>query len=221
MGEFVDWKCPRWISLSLAPDHADRAKLAMRGRVVGELWAGDVGLGRGCLFLLPALTERPQTLKALCALCGGFAGVGHFLGSFAMITDSGAHALIPRSLAISAISHAVTPPRLWALAISSARRSLGESVADLSTVGGMSVRVDGSGRPEGSPACGLVMPLSVGRMMRPARVEARRMLAAVIWQGREQYRWTLPLRTVGCGNSMAQCAHVSVAAVAVEDMTVP
>jgi hypothetical protein len=57
-------------------------------------------------------------------------------------------------LAISATSHAVTPTLLWALAISSDKRALGESVADLSTLGGMSVRVEGSGRPEGSPACG-------------------------------------------------------------------
>src|ERR1700730_8853248 len=109
-----------------------------------------------------------------------------------MITDSGAHAEIPRSLAISATSHAVTPPLLCAFSRRASKRALGESVADLSTLGGMSVRVDGSGRPEGSPACGLVMPLSVGRMMRPARVEARRALAPATRHLGVQKIWTLP-----------------------------
>jgi hypothetical protein len=46
--------------------------------------------------------------------------------------------------------------------------------------------------------------------MRPARVEARRMLAAVIWQAGRQYLWTFPLRWPEL-NSVAQFAQVSVA----------
>jgi hypothetical protein len=100
-----------------------------------------------------------------------------------MITDTGAQAEMFLSLAISAISHAVTPTRLCALSINSDRRAagLGRSLADLSTLGGMSVGVEGSGRPGVSPACGLVIP-----SLRPTRVEARRALAALVWHGREQ-----------------------------------
>jgi hypothetical protein len=72
------------------------------------------------------------------------------------------------------------------------------SLAAISTLGGFTVRVEGSGRPEGSPACGLVM--------RPTLVEARRALAALIWQGREQKTLTFPLRGAG-GNSVEHWRH--------------
>jgi hypothetical protein len=97
-----------------------------------------------------------------------------------MIFATGAHGDMLRARAISAISQAVTPTRLCAFSISSDKRVLGASVADLSTLGGMSVGLERSGRVGGSPACGLVLPL------RPARVEARRSFAALIWQGVEQ-----------------------------------
>jgi hypothetical protein len=111
--------------------------------------------------------------------CRAFGGGSAAHG--AMITRIGAHGLIPRSLASSAISQALIPVRLWARAISSAMRALGEPLADLSTVGGMFGGVDGSGCPGAFPACGQVMPST-----RPLRVEARRALAALVWHGREQ-----------------------------------
>jgi hypothetical protein len=59
------------MTVAFPPLHAYRADLIVWGRVgARELWAGDIGLGRGCLFLLLALSERPQPLKRLGALCG-------------------------------------------------------------------------------------------------------------------------------------------------------
>jgi hypothetical protein len=105
-----------------------------------------------------------------------------------MIFAIGAHGDMLRARAISAISHAVTPTRLCAFSISSAKRALGAPLADLSTLGDMFVGAGESARVRGSAACGLVPPL------RPARVEARRVFAALIWQGRLQKIWSLPLR---------------------------
>lgn len=70
-----------------------------------------------------------------------------------MITDKGAHAEMPLSLAISAISNAFTPPLLCAFSISTDKR-LGESLAGVFTVGGMVMASGESGCPGVFPACG-------------------------------------------------------------------
>jgi hypothetical protein len=104
-------------------------------------------------------------------LVGGF---GHFLISFAMMISTGAQGEMPLSFAISATSHGVTPTRLWALSMRKARRSLGRSLAAISTLGGMSVRVGREGALAGFLGCGLV------GTPRPVRVVARRVFAARI-----------------------------------------
>jgi hypothetical protein len=143
------------------------------------------GCGGGCLFRSLSVAEGYQSLACLLGCSRGASGVGHFLGSFAMITDTGAQAEIFLSLAISASSHAVTPTRECALSMRKAKRSagegLGESLADLSTLSGVSVRVDRSGRSGASAGCGKVTPST-----RPFRVVARRALAALVWHLLEQ-----------------------------------
>jgi hypothetical protein len=65
-----------------------------------------VSLGGGCALRLSGQSVASGSIL-LC--CGSSA---HFLTSFPMITDTGAHAEMPLSFAMVAISQAVTPTRL-------------------------------------------------------------------------------------------------------------
>jgi hypothetical protein len=118
-----------------------------------------------------------------------------------MMTRKGAHGDTPLSFAISAISQASIPPRLWALAIRADKRAPGASLADLSTLGGVLVGTGESVRVGGSPARGLVAPL-----MRPARVVARLELPPATRHFGLQKIWALPPR-VDAGNLLAHLAH--------------
>jgi hypothetical protein len=134
---------------------------------------------------------------------GKFPSRGHFTGpSLARITRNGAHGLIPWSLASSATSHGPIPPREWARAVNSDKRSLGVSwraLTNLSRVGAVAMEVEAIGRPEGSAP--------VDRLLR--RLMLRRSLAALIWHLGLQNLWgRAPLRWAGAGKGSAPWAHV-------------